>query len=513
MHILTSAQVKQLENGIVNEQRQHIKLMETAGGSVAKFIHDKFGSMGRSVAVVCGRGNNGGDGFVAAQKLFEGGASVRILLADGMPTADDAYDLLGRSERAGIKVLSWQEEDQREEFAWCIDKAGIIVDAVFGVGFHGEPDEEMSEIFKLINLSKAEVVAIDVPSGVIADTGEVCENAVVAEYTVTFTAMKPAHVIYPGAEFCGTVFTAPIGIGEEDILAVEPTLNTIDYQSIRLCFDVRKHNTYKGSYGTLLEVCGSYGMAGAAVLAGKAAAQSGVGLVRMVVPGRIYPIVAGHLIDPVFVPLKTADSGTLRGSDADEIAAQLEGCTAALIGCGLGKGEDVKAIVRKLIETSEIPLVLDADALNAVAEDIDVLHHAKAPIIITPHPGEMAHLMRMEPGEVQSNRLNIATDFAQEFGVYVVLKGANTICAMPDGRTYVNLTGNPGMSKGGSGDVLAGIIASFLAQGMSPSDAAQCGVYIHGAAGDHAARQFSQRAMTPMDIIFEMATVFSEIER
>lgn len=513
MHILNKEQIQTLEENYLSSGIEHIKLMETAGATVARFIHDRLGVNGKSIAVVCGRGNNGGDGFACARKLLEGGATVRVLLAEGHPKTDDAIDLLGRSERAGIKTLSYTVEEQREELEWSIDKADIIVDAIFGLGFHGELDSATVKLIELINISQATVVSLDVPSGIHSDSGAAAAGCIKADYTVTFTAMKPGHVIYPGAEYCGTVFTAPIGIDENSIETVNPTISTIDYQAVRLCFQTRKPNTHKGVYGTLLSVCGSVGMAGAAVLSGKAAAQSGVGLVRIVLPKTIYPIVAGHLTEPVFSPMEETFDGTLRKADAGKTADLLESATACLIGCGLGCNEDTRAVVREVIATSEVPIVIDADAINAIADDVDLLRHVKAPVILTPHPGEMARLVGLTAEEVQNRRLEIATDFAQDFGVYLLLKGANTICAAPDGKAYINFTGNPGMAKGGSGDVLAGIIGSFLAQGMSPLDACTCAVYIHGAAGDHAAQRFSVHAMTPMDIIFELPTVFLEIER
>ena len=515
MYILNKAETARLEEETVAAGTPHIKLMEVAGGTVAKFVVEKLGVAGKSVAVVCGRGNNGGDGFACARKLAEGGATVRIILADGQPATDDAIDLLGRCERAEINCVSYfaDDEDEQEEALWSIEKADIVIDAIFGLGFHGDPDEHMAQLIECVNLSEATVVAVDIPSGVAADTGAVSKSCVKADYTVTFTTMKPGHVVYPGVGFCGSVFTSPIGIDEEMISALKPTADLIDYHSVKICFRERNPNTSKSDYGTLLIIAGSLGMAGAAVFAGKAAASSGVGLVRMVLPKSIYQIVAGSLHDPVYIPLGGPSDPTLNRAGAGKSADQLEQATACLIGCGMGKNEDTRTVLHEVLATGELPFILDADAINLVADDKEILKLAKGPVILTPHPGEMGRLVNLTAAEVQSNRLETAVTFAREHGVYVVLKGANTICAMPDGKAHVNLTGNPGMSKGGTGDILAGLIGSLLAQGLSPEDACTCGVYIHGAAGDKAVQRFSQRGVTPTDIINELPGIFLEIER
>ncbi len=513
MLILTKEQIRELEDGYVQSGMDHIKLMEAAGNAVGRFIHEKYGISGKSIAVLCGAGNNGGDGFMAAKKLLENGAKVCALQVDGMPRTPDAIDMYGRAERAGVMIVDCASEEDQEKIDRLISEAEIIVDAIYGLGFHDEMPEPVAELVRKVNLAVAEVVAVDIPSGVSGDSGQIASVCVKANHTVTFTAMKPGHIIFPGAEYCGSVHCVQIGIEESVAEAMAPRVAAVDYQNVRLCFSARKQNTYKGDYGSLLAVCGSYGMVGAAVLAGKAAVQSGVGLVRMVLPESIYPIAAGQLLDAVYYPMKAAEEGTLSIDDCDrilELAARQKAC---LVGCGMGCSADTKEIVGRLILESPVPLVIDADALNVLADDVYLLKEAKSPIIITPHAGEMGRLTNADADTVQKRRLALATEFAAEFGVYVVLKGANTIIAAPDGTSRVNLTGNPGMAKGGSGDVLAGIIGSLLAQGMSPADACECGVYIHGAAGDRAAEQYSHHAMTPMDIILELPGVFLDIER
>jgi len=294
---------------------------------------------------------------------------------------------------------------------------------------------------------------------------------------------------------------------------IERTIFDIDSHTVNMCFRPRISDTHKGDYGKLLSICGSVGMAGAAVLACKAAIHSGVGLVKAVLPEAIYPIAATQSIESVFAVRKGNSDGTLSADDCEKIGELLKNCDACLIGCGLGVNDDTRAIVAYVIKNCCVPLILDADALNIVSENTDLLHEAKCPVIVTPHIGEMARLAGTDTEKVNNSRLAAAVEFAKKYKLNVILKSANTIVVLPDGQAYVNLNGNPGMAKGGSGDVLAGIVASFAAQGMNMLESATCAVYIHGAAGDKASARFSQHAVTPTDVIYELASVFSEIEK
>ena len=514
MIILNNSQTKKLEDyAVKNGSFEHARLMENAGAAVCRFINDLIGSANKSIAVVCGIGNNGGDGFVVAKRLLEGGAKVRVLLALGAPTTDDARKFLGECESAGIRTLSFTAEEEKPEFAKTIENSDIIVDAIFGVGFHGVVSGELSEVIGMINASHGLVVSVDVPSGVDSDSGEVSGACVRADHTVTFSTRKPGHVIYPAVDYCGEVHVAAIGIDDHVIREQEHHISTIDYDDVCRCFPKRERNTHKGVFGKLLCICGSLGMAGSATFAGKAAVMSGVGMVEMAVPAEIYPIVAGNLVDPVYVLLNSAKSGTVSAGSIPLLLEKLKDVTAVMIGCGMGRGKDVTEVVEAVIRHSDVPIVIDADGLNAIKDDLGVLGEAKAPIVMTPHPGEMARLVGKTNTEVQSQRLEVASSFAMTFGVYMVLKGANTVCATPDGRIMINLTGNPGMSKSGSGDVLAGLLGSLLAQGMGPEEAAASAVHIHGLAGDRAAESYSQHSMTANDIIIEFSEIFSDIER
>ncbi len=513
MLILNNAQTKKLEDKAVNDGGiEHLRLMKNAGNAAFNAINERSSVNNKSVAIICGRGNNGGDGFAVAKKMLGGGANVRILLALGDPTTEDASALLEECKESQIKIFSYSDEGDRAEFFKTIETADIIVDAIFGVGFHGSVSEALSTIISAINSSKAIIFSIDVPSGVDSDSGEVGGDCVRAYYTITFSTMKPCHVIYPAVDYCGHVHITSIGIDEHTIQHQEHHISTIDYQNVKSCFAPRMNNTHKGTYGRLLAICGSLGMAGSATFAGKAAAQSGVGMVEMAVTKEIYPIVAANLIDPIYCLLESNDRGTISAEAIPTVLKQMDSATAIMIGCGLGKGEDITKLVTEVIKNSTLPIIIDADGLNAITDNLNVLSQAGVPIIMTPHPGEMARLVGKTNDEVQSQRLEVASSFAMTYGVYLVLKGANTVCATPDGRIMINLTGNPGMSKSGSGDVLAGLVGSLLAQGMNAEQAMTAAVYIHGKAGDRAAERFSQHSMSAMDIIFEFADIFAEIE-
>ena len=514
MIILNNAQTKKLEDYAVQSGGfDHTRLMENAGASVCRFISETIGILNKSVAVVCGRGNTGGDGFVVAKRLLEGGAKVRVLLAMGAPTTENAKKFLGESEAAGIRTLSYADENDRLEFEKTLENSDIIVDAIFGVGFHGMVSEELSNVIEMINSSEGIVVSVDVPSGVDSDSGEVSGVCVKAAHTITFSTRKPGHVIYPAVDYCGEVHTVSIGIDEHVIREQEHHISTIDYEDVCRCFPRRSNNTHKGTFGKLLCICGSLGMAGSATFAGKAAVLSGVGMVEMAVPAEIYPIVAANLVDPVYHLLKSNGQGTVSADAIPLILEKMKNATAVMIGCGMGKGKDVTDVVEAVIRHSEVPVIIDADGLNAIKDDLGVLREAHAPIVMTPHPGEMARLVGKTNDEVQSQRLEVASSFAMTFGVYMVLQGANTVCATPDGLIAINLTGNPGMSKSGSGDVLAGLLGSLLAQGIPPEKAATCAVHIHGMAGDSAAERFSQHSMAANDIIMEFSEIFSDIEK
>ncbi len=278
---------------------------------------------------------------------------------------------------------------------------------------------------------------------------------------------------------------------------------------LRTCFPPRAQDSHKGTYGTLLSVCGSYGMAGAAVLAARAAGRCGTGLVVSALPDSIYPLASAQLPEVVFCPLREGSAA----QKMTQLQLFLKKATAVLIGCGLGNTAQTEELVTALLQQANVQIILDADGINAAAQHISILEAAHAPLILTPHPAELARLLHLTVAQVQADRQTIAKTAAKRFGAIVVLKGHRTVIAQPNGTVFVNDTGNPGMAVAGSGDVLAGMIAGLAAQGLSPWDAACCGVYLHGAAGDRAAARFSQHALLPTDLLDELGALFLQLEQ
>ncbi len=499
MRVLTAAQMRAVEERAVDTGLDYLRLMENAGSACARFIAEQAqinAESGTAVTVVCGKGKNGGDGFVIARKLFDKGAQVSVVLAMGQPAAADAQEMYTRMAALPVDVVRY--DTQRELALEKLRTAQVLVDAVFGIGFYGEPNAQIAQLLEAMSASPALKIAVDMPSGVNCDVSLAPRYAFHADYTAAISTLKPAHVLYPAAALSGRVSVVRIGIPDSCYTDEEGMLFSIERESVRACFTPRAPVSNKGDYGRLLSVCGSRNMPGAAVLAATGAVAMGVGLVTAAFPEGAYAAIASKLTEPLLLPLYANREGTFAQAALPQLCSALEKASAVLIGCGLGANEDTAYLVRELLTTASCPVILDADGINIAAMHIDMLKQAKAPLILTPHPGEMARLCGCTVAEIQADRAGAARRFAREYGVTLVLKGANTVIA--DGRSaslLVNRTGNPGMAKGGSGDLLAGMLASLTAQGMEPLQAAAAAVYLHGLAGDAAAQRYSMCGMTP----------------
>lgn len=518
MKVLTCQQMRTLEERAVMSGCSYSDLMDTAGAAVAGFIRDRYDLDEKHIVVLCGKGNNGGDGFVVAQRLCDICGSMTVLLVDGLPATELAKEKLSDLRDTNVTVYSLQ--DNQEDVYTAIRDADILVDAIYGIGFHGEVSEKLQPVFAAANQSNADVIAVDIPSGLNGDSGVVSGVHIKAKATVTFTTLKPVHLFRPAKYECGEIKLSQVGIGKKCVRDQAYDIFVIDQDDVKAVLKPREPESHKGTYGRLLAVCGSEGMAGAAVLSSSAAVRSGAGIVDVALPRSIYPIVATNVIEPVYTVLNPDD----REASMAQLLEKQEKATACLIGCGLGESDETDAIVYTLIEKSRVPLILDADGINAVARNIDVLRTAAVPVILTPHPGEMARLLGISVKEVEEDRIGTARKFAAEYGVTLVLKGHNTLVVHPDcnitneelaftwGKVAYNTTGNAGMAKGGSGDVLAGLIAGLCAQKISPFAAAYCGVYLHGKAGDLCAERYSQRGMTPTQMVAALSELFSDFE-
>ena len=505
MRILTAKQIKKVEENAFNSGYSEAQLMKSAGTACFNRIVKLIGDLPKSskIAVACGNGKNAGDGFVIANLLKNSGYVAEIILADKEPQITEPLQYYQEALANDVKCYNFTD---------VVLDHDVIIDCLFGIGFHGAPRPPFDSVFEMINNSNATVISIDTPSGTNATDGSV-ESAVRADYTIAVSTLKFAHVLPPSNEYCGKVSTVNIGIPEECYNGVgkSPFVQTITKSEVKSILPKRSKNSHKGSFGRQLNICGSYLMPGAAVMCAQASLKSGVGLLKCAFPKSIYSVMTSHLVQPLFKPLCENEEKTLSMGALTDILEELKWADSVVIGCGLGNNDDVQVITDQVIKTSEKPIILDADSINAVAPFIDILRDKKAPIVVTPHPGEMARLIGESTQYVQQNRIETAKAFSSEYDVITVLKGANTV--VTDGESvYVNVNGNPGMAMGGCGDMLSGMIGSLIAQGINAFDAAKCAVYIHGFCGDVAASELSQRGMTVNDMISVLGAVMSDFE-
>jgi hydroxyethylthiazole kinase-like uncharacterized protein yjeF len=501
MRIVTSETMQQLDRQTIELYGvPGHELMERAGSHVAEFLESRFaGPETRSALIFAGRGNNGGDGFVVARLLAASGWSVTlIILTSGEEFSGDARKNLDRiPPSVGTILFSELSGDRLLKLAQDID---VIIDAIFGTGLKSAPSGIYAEAIELINSSGKPVVAVDIPSGVNATTGKVPGVAVKASFTVTFGAAKLGHVLYPGAEYTGEVIVTDIGIPPE-LLEKTPFIEYVDKEFASGLIKQRKKTAHKGSNGHCLIIAGSCGKSGAAAMTANSAMRSGAGLVTLAVPCSIHPVIELKTTEAMTVPLEETPGGAVAFKSLETIRRLLEGKDALAIGPGLGLHDETKATVRTIVESAEVPLVLDADALNSVAEEVSCLKTSTSPALtLTPHPGEMARLTGVSIAEIESDRIMAAGNFAKTYECFLLLKGARTVIAAPDGRLAVIGSGNAGMASGGMGDVLTGVIAALLGQGYEPFEASCLGAFCHGLAGDMAAEEKGELGMIATDV-------------
>ncbi|MBQ5911425.1 MAG: NAD(P)H-hydrate dehydratase [Clostridia bacterium] len=487
MYVVDKATM-QLAEGLANSSgTSFFALMQNAGAAAADYIIKDNNVSGKKVLIICGKGNNGGDGFVMASHILAAGAKVFVTLPLGDPATDISKKAFSQMDKK-VAVLATDEAVAE------INSFDVIIDAVFGTGFGGEaPSGKVQDIF---TAAKKSNYAVDIPSGLECDNGKGYASALKTDCTLTFAAKKLCHVLPKSADVCGNVVCLDIGISEEQLVSAGAKIK----ENERPIFEKRPKTCHKNTFGTALTVTGSYGMSGAAILSAKAALRTGVGLLKVACIEENYTALAVSVPEAILLPLKSGGK-TYRYRDIDRLTDALKSASALLIGCGLSVNEDTKKIIATLLEKSDVPVVLDADGINAASLDIQLLKNVKAPVIITPHPAEMARLIKTDTATVEANRFKVACDFSREYGVYTVLKGANTIIASPSGRLTVGTNGNPGLASAGSGDVLSGILTALLAMGLKPYEAATSAVWLHAAAGDKAKELLGERAMLPSDVI------------
>ena len=511
MKLAASAQMRELDRRAIQERGiPSIDLMERAAAGVAEAALDLLSVQpGKARAsVLCGAGNNGGDGIAAARLLFLKGVQVRVFLTGRYERLTaDALEETRRLSDCGIELEPFDPGSQ-DQAEW-ITASHVLVDAMFGVGLSREiaPDSAAAAAVCLMNQSRGRVVAADIASGVEADTGRVLGCAVKADRTVTFTLPKIGQFAGDGVLCSGRVEVREIGIPPDLVRRTACMVMTVEREYVQEALPPRKPDGHKGDFGKLLIVGGAVGYTGAPYLAASVAVRSGCGLVYLGVPDSIWEIEASRCGSAMPFPLADR-GGSLRGTALPAILEKLEGCDVLAIGPGLGRNEDTARLVREILERTEKPVVLDADGINALEGHINTLDARRDRVtILTPHDGEFARV----GGELSAGRTEAARRFALRHGCTLVLKGHRTVTATQAGTVLVNTNGSSGLAKGGSGDVLTGIIGSLLAQGAAPVRAAAGGVWIHGRAGDLAAERLTAYCMTPDDVIAALPAVFQEL--
>ncbi len=498
MRVLNGAQMREADRRTIHEIGiPSLVLMENAGRHVVDAIETVYGELLEGhVGVLCGRGNNGGDGFVVARTLLQRGVDVSVFLIGRVSEVrGDArvnLDILGR---LGVTVVEVDDSGAWELHFSEIGDCTLLVDAIFGTGLNAPLEGLLQTVVADVNGSGIPVVSIDLPSGLSADSHEPIGDFIEADMTVTLQAPKLPLVLPPAELRAGNIVVADIGIPMSIIESLEGLrLDLLTRADMASLIAPRAADTHKGDYGRVLIVAGSRGMTGAAHLAAVGALRSGAGLVTVATPGSCQDVLSGLGPEYMTVGIGETPDG-LDPRDVDRIL-ELAGDVVA-VGPGLGRAPGTRSFVRELVERASSPLVLDADGLNAFAGDPEALRGREGrEIIITPHPGEMARLVRMSLEEVQSSRIEVARNFAMSQHLYVVLKGHRTLVATPEGRVFINPTGNAGMATGGTGDVLTGMTAAWLAQLLDAEAACKLAVYLHGLAGDLAAASESEVAMT-----------------
>ncbi len=491
-----------------------IILMENAGLRTLEVIEEILGeSKNKSIIILAGKGNNGGDGLVIARHLLNSGAAVQVFLtgkADEF-TADSRlnHDIL---VRMGACILPLMSDEDLDRLMLSLMNADLIVDALYGIGFKGSLGQFESRVVKMVNWCRAPVVAVDIPSGVEADTGKVHGLAVQASHTVTFALPKIGLVLEPGKEYVGTLSVADISIPAVLLADSAIRTNLINEQMVKTLFKPRVADSHKGTYGHALLIGGSPGMTGAVMMASLAALRTGAGLVTAAVPASLAAVVDSSLMEVMTAPLAETGQSAIALDALPAIENLLGTVSVCAIGPGMSRYPEAGAVIRFVLERAGVPVVIDADGLNALQDDITILKDRQVPVVLTPHPGEMARLAGKSIEEIQSDRVEFARSFAREWGVSLVLKGDKTVVANPAGEVYINISGNPGMATAGSGDVLCGIIAGLVAQGLKPQEAAFAGVYLHGLAGDLAARIKGERGLIAGDLIACLPEVIKQYE-
>lgn len=516
MRLVRASEMREMDRLTIQELGiPGVVLMENAGRGAARFFLQHFDPPESShVLILCGRGNNGGDGYVIARYLHEAGLRVTILtLAPLGEVSGDARTNLNIARGIDLEIREVPDGEAWEGCKTLLKETDYIIDGILGTGLHSEVKGFYGRVIGAINEIRKPVMAIDIPSGLNADTGGVMGTAVMADLTVTFGFPKLGQVIFPGANYVGRLVRIDIGIPNSVADTLTGPAMMTEPDDFMDLLRREKKDIHKGTRGHLLVLAGSTGKTGAATLAALAANRAGAGLVTVGIPRSLNTILECKLTEAMTVPLPETSQGSLSLAAEEEIYGLMEGKTALAIGPGLSTNEETVALLRRLVGGNRLPMVIDADGLNAIAPDPGILGDARRRTVLTPHPGEMARLVGMKASEVQADRVDIAARFAAAHGCHLVLKGARSIIAAPGGPIYVNPTGNPTLSSGGTGDVLTGLVGGFLARGWPTTQAALAGVYLHGLSGDLLAEEMGKDGVLAGELLDVLPGLISDLCR
>ncbi len=500
MIVVTAAEMRALDRWTVEHDTPGPVLMERAGEGAARVLRAHWPKPGGPVVVCCGKGNNGGDGFVIARHLRRLGAEV-WLVGRREDVGGDAAGMLAQWRGA---VTTVESPGQVEALRRRLGHAGVVVDALLGTGLNAPVEGTFAAVIEALNAAHRPVLAVDIPSGLSADTGTTLGAAVRADVTSTFGWPKVGQVLEPGAELCGRLEVVDIGIPAAALEAVAPRIRLLEASGVGGLLARRARDAHKGTFGHVVVIAGSRGKVGAALLASEAAARAGAGLTTLAIAGSLLEVVEGRVREVMAEPLPDE-------YEAAAVDHVLEGRTAVACGPGLGQSDAARALVHHVVRSARVPLVLDADGLNLVAGTA-CLRERPAATVVTPHPGEMARLLGCSTGEVQADRIAAARRFAAEHWAVTVLKGARTVIADPGGAIAICPTGNPGMASGGMGDVLAGIVGGLLSQRLDPFAAACFGVFAHGAAADAVVARRGEVGLIAGDLLGELPPTIARLQ-
>ena len=513
MYLVTATQMQSLDRRTIEEAKvPGTTLMERAGDGVAKALEHAFGSpSGKRVTIFCGKGNNGGDGLVLARLLRRKRARVHVLLFANPKELTGSARLMYRrlTKTAGTSVI--KSHPTEDTIRTKTGQADFLVDALLGTGLSSPVKGQYREAIEAMNASPARTVAVDVPSGIHSDTGAILGTAVRANLTVTFGCPKVGLYLGSAIDHTGIISTVDIGIPQEYVDDLGLRLHLLTPQLIKPLLPTRSPTSHKGTFGHAGIIAGSPGKTGAAALAAKAALRTGTGLVTVATPITVNPILESKLLEAMTVPMPETEAHTLGISASSQLSDFGNSRSAVAIGPGLGTHPETGQLIQSFFSTLNQPCVIDADALNLLGTGSSVISTGKLCHVLTPHPGEMARLLGdTTPQSVNEHRLAIALQFAKAHQVIVVLKGARTVIASPDGQAAICPTGNPGMATAGMGDALTGMIVGLLAQGLSSWNAARSGVYLHGLAGDCAAEKLGHAGLIASDLIEYIPHAFQQ---